>query len=105
MSSIIEIRHFLTQELGALSSSDAIAPSLSAMRAACRKFLDTVQVDDSRIIRFGFERGHYASWVFLSALGELRGVFGIHLATIAASFGLDVESQLASILPTEAKAG
>jgi len=97
--SVLEIRRFLTVELGSLSSGSQIAQALSAMRAACRKFLDTVQADKGRIILHGFDRSHYASWIFLSALGELRAIFGIHIAKLAASYGLDVESQLASILP------
>jgi len=36
---------------------------------------------------------------FLTALGELRGVLGIHLVTIAAQYELDVEDDLASIFP------
>jgi len=75
------------------------------MRAACRKFLGTVQADDGRIIQHGFSQGHYASWVFLSALGELRGVFGMHVAALAATYGLSVESQLATILPAAASEG
>jgi hypothetical protein len=34
-----------------------------------------------------------------TALGELRGVFGIHIAKLAAEYGLDIEDDLASILP------
>jgi hypothetical protein len=73
------------------------------MRLACRRFLDTVQREEGRIITYGFERGHYASWVFLPALGELRAAFGIHLTRIAAQHGLDVEEPLASILPASEK--
>jgi hypothetical protein len=97
--SVIEIRRFLTQELGAVNENSKIAQSLKAMRAACRKFLSTVQSDDDRIIRFGSQQGHYASWVFISALGELRGVCGIHIGKLAAAYGLDVETELASIFP------
>lgn len=35
----------------------------------------------------------------MTALGELRGVLGIHLAIIAAHYELDVEDDLASIFP------
>lgn len=73
------------------------------MRAACRKFMTTVQKDEGSIVRFGADRGHYASWVFIGALGELRGVFGLHLASIAAAFGLDVETELTTILPAAAE--
>lgn len=97
--SVIEIRQFLTSEIGGIDENSELADSLRAMRTACRKFLDTVQNDKRQIITFGMERGHYASWIFLSAIGELRGVFGIHIATIAAQHGLDVEDELASILP------
>jgi len=41
------------------------------------------------------------SWIFNSALGELRGIIGIHVAALATMHGLDVEGDLASILPAE----
>jgi hypothetical protein len=104
VESVLDIRRFLTHELGQGSRSAEFEASIRAMRLACRKFLDTVQRDGEQIIISGFERGHYASWVFLPALGELRGVFGIHLTRIAAQHGLDVEEPLASILPSEGDA-
>ncbi|MFK3648020.1 DUF6650 family protein [Lysobacter enzymogenes] len=99
VQSILRIREFLTQELAGLDSDQPLAQSLRAMRAACRKCLATVEADDRRIIEFGAHRNHYASWIFNGAIGELRGVFGIHIAALAASHGLDVEGDLASILP------
>ena len=71
------------------------------MRAACRKFLNDVGDENGDIVRFGAHPGHYASWIFNGALGELRGVFGIHIARLAAHHGLDVEDELASILPAQ----
>jgi hypothetical protein len=97
--SVIEIRHFLTAELGKLDVNSAFSESLRAMRAACRKFLDRVGADGQEVTLYARHRGHWASWTFYSALGELRGTFGIHLARIAAQFQLDVEDRLASILP------
>ena len=38
---------------------------------------------------------------FFVALGELRATFGIHIAALAYQFDIDVESDLASILPSE----
>lgn len=99
VESVLRIREFLTAELGKLDSESEVAKSLRAMRAACRKFLGTVEADQGRIIQFGASNGHYASWIFNGAVGELRGVFGIHVAALAASHGLDVEDELASILP------
>ncbi|HYC61113.1 MAG TPA: DUF6650 family protein [Thermoanaerobaculia bacterium] len=101
--SIVDMRRHLTDDLQKIDADGELAKQLRAMRAACRKFLDTVQVPNEYydIVEHGFTRGHFASWVFLSALGELRGVFGLHLAQIAAAYGLDVEDDLASILPAQ----
>jgi len=96
--SVIDIRRMLSQELGTLDENSTLAMSLRAMRTACRKFLDSVQSDD-RIVRYGAHLGHFASWEFNGSVGELRGVFGVHLAQIAAQYGLDIEDELASILP------
>lgn len=97
--SVIEIRHFLTDEIGKLTGASAFSENLRAMRAACRKFLDRVGVDGQDVALYARHRGHWASWTFYSALGEMRGIFGIHLARIAAQFKIDIEDKLASILP------
>ena len=101
--SVIEIRHCLTEELGKLEGSSELAASLRAMRAACRKFLERVGTDGREGIRYAIGSNVH-SWTFGSALGELRGTFGVHVARIAAAFKLDVEDRLASILPANAAA-
>ena len=85
------------------AAGSALAASLRAMRAACRKFLEKVGVDGREATLYANQRGHWASWTFYSALGEMRGTFGIHLAQIAAHFKLDIEDGLASILPARAE--
>ncbi len=70
------------------------------MRASCRKFLDEVGhpgLGPSHNLRW---RG-YGSWgdEFSFFLGELRGVFGVHVAQIAAVYQIDVDDELATILP------
>ncbi len=98
VTSVQEIRRFLTQELR-LEAGSELAQSLRAMRAACRKFLNTVDGPSGEVVRFGASHGHWASWCFNGALGELRGTFGVHLAKLAAEYGLDIEDDLAIILP------
>lgn len=88
IQSVLEIRGVLTTELQDLEARSKLGPQLRAMRAACRKFVDALP-------KKGFSQQE-----FLTALGELRGVLGIHVATIAARYGLDVEDNLASIFPT-----
>lgn len=101
--SVIEIRHRLSDELGKLDGGSELAASLRAMRAACRKFLERVGTDGRDGIHHANGWGFH-SWTFGSALGELRGTFGVHVARIAAAFKLDVEDRLASILPANADA-
>ncbi len=98
VDSVFRIRDFLTSELGQ-SNSGQLAESLRAMRAACRKFLQTGDANSNRIVLPASQLGHHASWVFNGALGEMRGVFGIHIAKIAAQYGLEIEDDLASTLP------
>jgi hypothetical protein len=95
--SVIEIRSFLTQEIGD-SGNGELRDSLRAMRSACRKFMDVVGAHPD-LARFGGHEGHWASWTFNGALGEMRGVFGVHLAKIAVMHGLGIEDSLAVILP------
>ena len=99
VASIIEIRQFLTEQLSNLDPSSELGSSLRAMRASCRKFLDTISVRHDDIVKSAHHNGHWASWVFLGALGELRGVFGIHLTKIAAQYKIDIEKDLSTILP------
>jgi len=96
---VIEIRRLLSSELGGLGEGTPLGSSLRAMRAACRKFLDHLQQGGPDVVTYGWHRGHWASWDFNASLGELRGVFGVHVAQIAALYKLDVEQGLSSILP------
>ncbi len=100
LRSIVEIRGFLTIELQGLRADADLADSLRALRAACGKFMNTVGVRPD-IVRYGTYTGQWASWEFNGALGELRGVFGVHIARLAAAYGLDVENGLSAILPAE----
>lgn len=99
VDSILDIRKFLTIKIGVVRDERFLG-LLRDMRSACRKFIDTVGVDEE-IIRFGQLHGLWASWMFNGALGELRGVFGIYLAGISVMYKLDVEGDLSTILPID----
>jgi hypothetical protein len=98
VESVVEMRTFLTNELGALGSDGVLVESLVGMRAACRKFMNQVRPgrSGSGVPMWGEEGGE-----LMAALGELRGVVGIHLARLAVAYGIDVEDELSQILPTE----
>jgi hypothetical protein len=100
VTSIIEIRRTLTDELAHLDGPrEPLGGILTGMRTACRKFLDTAQAVDHDGGLWTPHRGGYPTWRFDTALGELRGVIGIHLAHLAAAYKLDIEDDLATILP------
>jgi hypothetical protein len=90
--SVVEIRHFLTEEIGRLSGDSNLAAHLRGMRAACRKFLNDMHAGSELVLRSRWPE-------FFTELGVLRASVGIHVAAIALMYGLDVEGELASMLP------
>ena len=91
-----------------------LGQAMLAMRAACRKYLeeaDGIGEDEHDPDEGGARRRMWGrrtafhsldpleGMVFMSALGELRGVFGVHIARISSAYGIDVEDTLATILP------
>jgi len=99
VQSVLEIRKYLTSVLCDKPDQEKLSEQLQAMRAACRRFLDTVQQNGRRlIIQNSFEAGPQ-NWTFFSALGELRASIGLHLGAIAVMNGLEVKGDLVNILP------
>lgn len=92
--SLLEVRKKLTDTLQRIGDNPNISPHLRAMRAACRKYLNEVS-NQSR------PRFQYREFETFAALGELRALFGIHVAQLAVKYGIDIEEELASILPIE----
>jgi hypothetical protein len=99
VESVLKIREFLTHEMGNLSTNSELSQNLKAMRIACRKFLDNIDYRDYDFKDYRFSTNTFQGWIFISAIGELRSTFGIHIAMIAAKYGLEVEDNLPSILP------
>jgi hypothetical protein len=105
VQSVIEIRRFLTNELGNLSAKNSgLSEQLRAMRAACRRFLDSVQ-DRRKGRTVHPHRGAFANEEFFTALGELRAAMGLRIGILAVMYGLSIEGELESILPPKPKKG
>jgi hypothetical protein len=70
------------------------------MRTAMRAFVDAAGPD---ACNFRYHHGHMTDR-FSLALGELRSRVGLHLAVIAGQHGIEVEPDLAQILPPDVAA-
>jgi len=92
--SVLEIRTTLTDVLQRLPESSNALQNIRAMRAACREYLDGSRDEN------GMRWRHSG---FLAHLGRLRTIFGYHIAQLAVMYGIDVEGELAKILPPEYK--
>lgn len=90
-ASVLEIRKKLTETIASIGQDSDIAPHLRAMRAACRKFMDETEHRRDRL-DFGDT---------FAALGEMRAIFGIHIAQLCVKYGIDLEGGLSAILPVE----
>ena len=99
VQSVLEIRRFLTDVVGELEADSKLGEHLRAIRAACRAFLDENSTGSHRVLRPSWAGPFESS--FFTALGELRSAIGVHIAAIAVMHGLDVEANLASVLPPE----
>ncbi len=101
IQSVLDIRRFLTEVIGQLGADSKLAEHLRGMRAGCRAFLDATSPGARRIIRSHWAGPFESS--FFTSLGELRATIGVHVAAIAVMHGLDIEGELAEVLPAPSK--
>lgn len=85
--SVLRIREELTQAIQRLGEDSKAAPAMRAMRTACREYLNGSHQ------RYGHD--------FSIDLGRLRALFGLQIAFLAIQYGIDLEDELASIIPPE----
>ena len=84
ITSIVEIRQTLTVAISKLNRNSSLRRELRYMREACRKCLNDINGNRMQL------------WM---SIGELRTIFGLHIARICIKYELDVELSLASIIP------
>jgi hypothetical protein len=95
--SVDEIRDVCTTALKIFSPNDFATVPIRNIRSACRRYLDDVTID-FRHADFHHLRGELSPGVFL-ALGAFRATVGLEVARLAAYYDVEVEGQLASVLP------
>lgn len=97
VKSALAIRGYLTDQIMNSGAGSPLITIMKALRGACRKFLDSAG-PDAREFRNG---GRYYGETdpFSLALGDLRTAFGYQLAVLLDRYGIEIEEDLASILP------
>jgi hypothetical protein len=92
VQSVLDMRDRLSRDREGLSQDSVLGEGLRAMQTACRKFLE-----ENQSPRSGYGSPYEAQ--LHSTLGELRALFGIHVARIACAYDLEMDAHLAGILP------
>jgi hypothetical protein len=97
VQSALECRRFLTDQIPQTTSGEPLEATLKAMRAAFRQFVERAGPNASN-----FQHHHpYGVDAFSLALGELRSRVGVELARIAWRYKIDIDDELARIVPPE----
>ena len=100
INSVVEIKNFLTSELPNINEKSELQCYVRAMRNACNKFLSKCR-DDDDFRHYAIRPGNISNCIFTSAIGEMRGVFGIMIGQIVSSYGIDIEDDLVQIIPID----
>jgi hypothetical protein len=95
--SVEDIRKRCTEALGKLGEGSSATPHVRAIRQACRRYMTHERNEYPNLVPRGPEISHHAGW--LIALGELRAIIGFHIGVLAAAYDIELEDELAGIVP------
>lgn len=105
IQSILKIRDDLTAGLKRVGDKSPAKDAFRIMRATCRSFLTLTSTKALSASRGMMDRGGmWEQEEFFTELGKLRAVFGQQLAVLGFLYGVEIEEELASILPPDGKA-
>lgn len=106
VTSVVEIRSRMTEVLARGGIGAPLEGPARLVRRYCNAFLTNVGAFEDPRDPDSFGRHLYSDrrwgmndYWFAQALGELRAGVGMQVAIIAAAYGLDVEDDLAAMLP------
>lgn len=94
LSSVEDIRGYLTAAVKDASEGTELYKRIQKMRVACREFCDAIQspafVTSPNTVQRSLLHRH---------LFKLRSTFGLCIGELSIGYGLDVDDDLASIIP------
>jgi hypothetical protein len=94
LHSVENIRHQLTSSLQQVTTGTHIAKQLDRMRRSAREFGDVIGSP-----KFGVAPHPVQRSILRRELTKLRATFGSAVGALAIAYGLDVEDELASVIP------
>lgn len=92
--SVEQIREMLTERMSRVTSNSEIRKLLSNLRTQCRKFCDEIGSQSFPGLPVPVQKS-----ILKRELEKLRLVAGKVVGALSVSYGIDVEDQLASIIP------
>jgi len=96
--SVLDIRKRCTEYLSELPEQSLAAGHIRMIRGACRDFLDHPRANFRNLYSRDFGDIQDRAGFFV-ALGELRAIVGVQVAFLAVRYEIEIESELASIVP------
>lgn len=104
VASVLDLRQLCTDVLGVGNIGENLSGPVRLMRQYCVRFLNRVGATETREVPQDRHLFRERAWQmhdywFGEALGELRSGVVLQVAIIAKAFGLDVEDDLANVLP------
>lgn len=106
VSSVIEMRNFFTEVIGQGGIGDDLEQPVRLARRYCVRFLERVGGTEASTPRdasdrhlFREPRWQMHDYWFGEALGELRAGVGLQAGIIAARYKIDIEDDLAGMIP------
>ncbi len=99
VASAVRIRDELYRVLGVLPRDALAVPSLRMMRAECEKMAMYSDGGYRERRRGLFGLGKSRPPLFWMAVGNLRSVFGLQIATLCVLYGIDLDGPITAILP------
>jgi hypothetical protein len=97
--SILEIREQLTEYLQQIDAESELSIHLRKMREACIEFMS--DTEDTQFNRINYQLSWDAKQrLYFRSLGKLRVTFGYYISLISVAYGIDIDSNLAKIIPS-----
>lgn len=102
VASANEIRQWMTDVLISGRIGVDLAGHIRGIRSAATRFVgDTGPITGDPHLGQWTGRMGFTDWRFLQAVGEFRATAGMHIAAIAAAYGVDIDGPLADALPLD----